>query len=285
MTDFNIAFLGPSHIYECRRDFILLLQYTLEELGHRVSIAPQLDSASVNLVFGTYFHNSATQVDIANSPCHKILINTEVVSQEGLNFNPNKTDFYGAYLPCAKLYDAIWDVIQTNIQQWELLGFNNVKHLPWAWSQKLDEIPQLKSTGDLDFYFYGMPSPRRQIIIKQLMLDGLIGRADGYCPYFQRNYWISRAKVILNLRQDEKYTHVNSFRIGYLKNNHKCIVTEAEQDTYGYLKYTAVVDDIGLLATRMRQLIDEGAYYKMAANAYESFSQIKMTDVISELMG
>jgi hypothetical protein len=67
---------------------------------------------------------------------------------------------------------------------------------------------------------------------------GFRGAADHSCPYFLRNDRIARAKVQLNIVQEEKYTHVNSFRVCYLANNACAIVSEHEQDPAGYLEMT-----------------------------------------------
>jgi hypothetical protein len=67
---------------------------------------------------------------------------------------------------------------------------------------------------------------------------GLRGTADHSCPYFLRNDRIARAKVQLNIVQEEKYTHVNSFRVCYLANNRCAIISEHEQDPAGYLDMT-----------------------------------------------
>jgi hypothetical protein len=284
LANFNVAFMGPAHIYECRRDFILLLKYSLEELSHSVSISQSLFGDAVNLVIGTYFLDSETQLKIASTNYQKILVNTEVVSPMGLNFNPEKTDFYGTFLPCARQYNQIWDVIYTNLGQWQALGFDGVQHLPWAWSERLDEITPPSGGYQLDFYFYGMLSLRRRAIIKHLLDSGLKGRADGYCPYFQRNHWISSSKVVLNLKQDDKYSHVNSFRIGYLKNNRKCVVTEAEDDPYGYLDDTIVLPSLDSIASVLKDLLVNGQHELIGHRASSNFSQTKMSDVIRGLL-
>jgi hypothetical protein len=233
---FNISYLGPEWLFHLRRDFILMLKYSLSDLGHQVNLSgSRLDASSTNLLIGAYFLKSEALEKIKNSNIHYINVNTEVISQDMLNFNPEKVDFMGAYLPMMRSGLARWDVIQDNIEEYK--RYESPAHfLRWGFHENLQEISHRKGK-DLDFYFFGMMSPRRKKIIDSLLSAGFKGIADHSCPYFLRNDRISRARVNLNLVQDSKYSHVNSFRICYLANNNCYIMSENECDPAGYLDY------------------------------------------------
>lgn len=232
--DFNIAFMGPEGLYHLRRDFILALKFGLEDLGHRVGIGGQrLDPDRFNLVIGAYFLPTDKILSMAQSGLRIAHVNTEVIADDMLNYNPDKVDFLGAYLPAMQAGQFVWDVIMDNMAEHERYG-SRAHYLRWGWHPKLEDI-QHAAEKDLDFYFFGMLSNRRREILNTLAERGLRGYADHTCPYFQRNDFIARAKVQLNIVQEEIYSHVNSFRICYLANNRCAIVSERENDPAGYL--------------------------------------------------
>src|SRR5258706_12353089 len=96
---FNIAFLGYPPLFHLRRDFILALKYGLEDLGHDVAISgAQVDTARFNLLISAYFLTKGELARIDQSGIEFPHVNTEAIAAARANFNPQKTDFLGAYL-------------------------------------------------------------------------------------------------------------------------------------------------------------------------------------------
>lgn len=279
---FNIAFLGPERIFNLRRDFILLLKYTLEDLGHTVNISgSNLESSCINLLVGTYFLNSEQINLITKSKLKYININTEVISNDMLNFNPDKVDFINAYLPMMKAGIARWDVILDNIDQY--LKYDTTAHfLRWGYHSSMQEINH-EGKKDLDYYFFGMLSERRKGILNKLKSAGFKGIADHSCPYFVRNDRISRAKVNLNLVQDDKYSHVNSFRICYLLNNNCHIISELENDPAGYLKYVETTSNDDLIE-RLVESIQKGTWREKGINSSRQFKEFNNIQIVDNLL-
>lgn len=268
---FNIAYLGPEWLFHLRRDFILMLKYSLSDLGHQVDLSGlSLDASSINLLIGAYFLKFEDLEKIRKSNVKFINVNTEVISQDMLNFNPDKVDFMGAYLPMMKSGLACWDVIQDNICEYKRYD-TSAHFLRWGFHEKLQEISHRKDK-DLDFYFFGMMSPRRQKIINSLFSAGFKGLADHTCPYFLRNDRISRARVNLNLVQDSKYSHVNSFRICYLANNNSYIMSEHESDPAGYLNY-AELFDVERIVEQMSRVISEKTCLEKGRSVTAAFAK------------
>ena len=110
------------------------------------------------------------------------------------------------------------------------------------------------------------------------------GAADGSCPYFLRNDRIARAKVNLNIVQDEKYTHVNSFRICYLANNRVAILSEAESDPADYLSVARVVHRKEEIADALADLLANDKWKAQGEAAYEKFRQVPMKRCMEELL-
>jgi len=279
---FNIAFLGPDHIFHLRRDFILVLKYALESAGHDVVLSgPTLEANRFNLIIGAYFQKTEAIQSIEKSGIKYAHVNTEVVAEDMLNFDPDKVDFMGAYLPSMKAGEFVWDVIMNNMTEYERYGAN-AHFLRWGSHEKMKDIERNRSK-DLDFYFFGLLSNRRRKIIASLQKAGLKGVADHFCPYFVRNDRISRAKVQLNIIQEDKYTHVNSFRICFLADNGVAILSEREKDPAGYLDYAIVTNKDELLDAVQALLVND-EWKKRGEEAEARFEQIKMKDVMEELL-
>ncbi len=279
---FNITYFGPEWIYHLRRDFILLLKNSLNDLGHTVNIEwKKIDSQSINLIIGAYFLEKELLLELANSRINYVNINTEIISNDLLNFNPKKVDFINTYVPMMRSAFARWDVVEDNIKEYENYNIN-ANFLRWGYHPSLNEIEHRKNK-DLDYYFFGMMSPRRKEIVNALNKSGLKGITDHSCPYFLRNDRISRAKVNLNLKQDEKYNHVNSFRICYLINNNSYVISEEENDPSGYLNYVDVCN-IRDLIEKINYAIHTNSWKKNGEYSTDSFKKITMISILENLI-
>jgi len=279
---FNIAFMGPEFIFNLRRDFILTIKYSLEDLGHKVTLSTfYLDPESINLVIGAYFLDDKQRSELRGLGYKIGYINTEIIANDMLNFNPNKVNFMGSYLPTMKSGEFIWDVVLDNINEYVSYGVD-AQFLRWGSQQKLRDINH-RLDKDLDFYFFGSLSPRRLAIIEELLKSGLKGMADNTCPYFVRNDRISRAKIHLNLIQDTKYSHVNAFRICYLAENTCCILSEFNNDPANYLKYTSAIQT-ERLSEQIRELIANNGWKNQAEIANAEFTKIKMKNIMEEIL-
>ena len=279
---FNLAYFGPEPLFHLRRDFLLAVKYGLEDLGHDVTLSGlTLDTTRFNLVVGGYFLPPAELKRIDQGGFDFAHVNTEVISGDLLNFNPRKTDFTGAYLPSMKAGRFVWDVILDNLDEYRRYGAN-AHFLRWGWHPKLEDVEHRREK-DLDFYLFGLMSPRRRAIVDTLLAAKLTGLADHSCPYFLRNDRIARARVNLNIVQEDRYTHVNSFRICYLANNRCAILSEAENDPAGYLELARVAkrDE---LAAAVADLSRGGKWKELGEAAYEKFRATPMTRCMEELL-
>ena len=280
---FNIAYLGPEPVFHLRRDFILATMYGLQSLGHDVVLSGRhLDLGRFNLLVGAYFLPPEELRRINEAKMDFAHVNTEVIAQDMLNFNPEKVDFPGSYLPSLRAGRFIWDVIMDNLAEHRRYG-NNAHFMRWGWHPKMEDIEH-RAQKDLDFYFFGLMSERRKWVMRELGRRGFNGTGDGSCPYFLRNDRISRARVQLNIVQDDKYTHVNSFRICYLANNRCAIVSEAESDPAGYLALAKVVHGKEQIADAVADLVVGDRWKARGEAAYERFRQVPMTRCLEELL-
>ncbi|MGZ5037647.1 MAG: hypothetical protein ACXWGT_12825 [Usitatibacter sp.] len=280
---FNLAYLGPESLFHLRRDFLLATKFGLEDLGHDVLMSgKQLDTTRFNLVVGAYFLPPAEMRKLSQAGLQFAHVNTEVVAKDLLNFNPSKVDFLGSYLPSMQAGRFVWDVVLDNIAEHRRYG-TRAHFMRWGWHPKMEDIERGREKS-LDFYFFGMMSARRAAIIDDLARKGFAGMADATCPYFVRNDRIARAKVNLNIVQDERYTHVNSFRICYLANNRCAILSEAENDPADYLAPARVVHRKEEIADALRDLLAGDAWKALGEAGYEKFRAIPMTQCMEQLL-
>ena len=280
---FNLAYLGPEALFHLRRDFLLVTKFGLEDLGHDVALSGgQLDSTRFNLIVGAYFRPPDTLARIAKSGLDFAHINTEIIANDQVNFRPDRVDFRGSYLPAMQAGRFVWDVVMDNLAE-------HGKHrtrayfMRWGWHPKLEDVDRDKEKS-LDYYLFGMLSPRRQQVLQELSRHGYTGIADATCPYFLRNDRIARAKVQLNVIQDDQYTHVNSFRICYLANNRCAILSEAENDPAGYLSVAHVVHRKEEIPGAMAELLEGDRWKAVGEAAYEKFRAIPMARCMEQLL-
>jgi hypothetical protein len=188
----------------------------------------------------------------------------------------------GSYLPSLRAGRFAWDVILDNLAEHRRYGVR-AHFLRWGWHPKLEDIEH-RPQKDLDFYFFGMMSERRKLVMQELGRRGFSGIADHTCPYFLRNDRIARARVNLNVVQEDKYTHVNSFRICYLANNRCAILSEAESDPAGYLALAEVVHGKEAIGDALAQLLAGERWKARGEAAYQRFRELPMTRCMEELL-
>lgn len=232
--------MGPLEVCHLRRDFMLAIKYGLEDCGHDVILNGQrVDASRTNIIICPNWFTKDVAKQLVSSKIKYISVNTEIIADGMLNYKPEKCDFEGVFLPVLKSSIAVWDVVQDNLPQYEQYGLE-ANFMRWGYHEKMHDIESKEK--NLDFYFFGTMSARRQSILKKLVSHGLYGEVDEFCPTFVRNDKIARAKVQLNIAQDDKYSHVNSFRTCYLSNNNCYVVSEPENDPAGYLESVDVVN-------------------------------------------
>ncbi len=123
-----------------------------------------------------------------------------------------------------------WDYSQRNIETFATLGVARaVVHVPMGCVPELNRIA-LAPAEDVDVLFYGSVNERRLKILEALRARGLtVAQLFGVYGS-ERDAWIARAKVVLNLHlYPAKILEI--VRLTYLLQNRKAIVAEAGADT------------------------------------------------------
>lgn len=196
------------------RDVMESLQEGLLELGHSVPIhVNQLAPGSTPILFGAH-HLDAESV--TRLPADTIIYNLEQLAAGYPWFIPS-------YLELLRRY-SVWDFSPRNIAFLRDSGIApDARLVPIGYSPCLTRIAA--AAQDVDVLFFGVQSPRRLKVLAALGEAGLKVVALNNVWGRERDSWISRAKIVLNMHnQDDGEFEV--VRVLYLLANRKAVVCE-----------------------------------------------------------
>lgn len=284
----NLSYFGLVSTANERRDFMLMLKYALEANGHDVMLSfNTFEGGRFNIVFGTHnlTHDSMLWFKQQTSPY--AIINTETITDDMLNYNPNKGagDFLGTWIPLLHSAKFIWDTIPQNLIKYGQYGLS-AHFLRWGYVPKMEEIRHDKPKS-LDYYYFGTMTDYSQKAIDDLDKVGFKGTVHTGVPYFVRNTYIERAKVCLNLIKNPRFTHINNFRICYLANNGVYTLSEILHDTddpADYLQYTNCSNRISLTQSMQRYIDDPASGMELAGERYNLFRRIEAKHILEVLI-
>ena len=238
-----------------------------------------LISDRLNIIIGsTMFLPPDYLTAIRTLPSGYIILQLEVLnSEQGYASN------CPGYIDLLRDAKQIWDYSLQNIQYLNHLGLNNVPYIPLGYSPRLDRIIDA-GAHDIDVLFYGSTSPRRSKVMEALNLYGfrtlsLLGK---YGP--DRDAYIARAKLVLNVHYFET-TQLEQVRLSYLLNNKRFVVSEtSDSNPYGdgvvFCDYSDIVErcayylGLGMDAERLR----------IAELGYQCLRKIPMARSISKAL-
>ena len=218
----------------------------------------RIASGAVPIVFGAHH---LTPDDVACLPPETIIYNLEQML-EGYPW------FIESYVDVLKKF-LIWDFSTQNIALLKRLGIVNVRHVPIGYSPEITRIPQIEQ--DIDILFYGILSPHRQVHLRQfdaarlrvVVLNGVFG--------VERDAWIARAKLVLNLHNRPGGLFEGP-RVCFLLANRKTVVSECDHPNEvdaDLAPGLAAVPGRELVDTCRRLLADAGARADLSEKGYQ----------------
>jgi len=247
--------------------------YSLRKLGHEVAFAQgatpysyALPDSRVILFNG----NSLSPVPLAPDT---IIYNAEQVQVDAW-----KIANYAGLLR----RHTVWDYSEENIGRLAQLGVTRAVHCPVGYYPGLTDIKPAPQE-DLDVLFIGWMNDRRTKVMNDLVRRGFRVRALMGVYGEERNAWLARAKIVLNIHFYEKPVF-EIFRVSHLLANKKCVVSEgsgcdagleafAEQAT-ALVPYDKIPDAIATL------LGDENKRREQAARGFEVFSKLDQVAMV-----
>ncbi len=124
----------------------------------------------------------------------------------------------------------VWDYSMRNIEAFRAMGFGGaVFHVPIGHRPEMTRIKPA-ANQDIDVLFYGSINERRKNILEALSREGLRVKTLFGVYGAERDAYIARAKVVLNLHFYES-SIFELVRVSYLLQNRKAVVAECNENT------------------------------------------------------
>lgn len=160
----------------------------------------------------------------------------------------------------------VWDYSAANIRELERLGVDKALHVPAGYHRSLEACRQ-DQAKDVDVLFYGTLSDRRRRVLEALEAAGLAVKVLFGVYGEERNSWIERSRIVINIHCDEMDT-LEEVRLSYLLANRCFVVSEvADHDPYGggvvFCPYESLVETCKhylALPEAQRQTIAQAGY-------------------------
>lgn len=217
----NITIVAPENYvhHQAFSELADLLKFSIIDSGHQCIISfNKINSNGTNIILGAHLLSTSL---IPKIPKNTIILNTEQIYIDDTKWNETVYRF-------VKEFPAI-DYSERNILKFNQLGYLHVNLLKIGYQKELRRIQKSK-IQDVDVLFYGSINDRRRRILNELALRGLKVKHLFGVYGEERDQWISRSKVVLNLHlyQSKIFEIV---RVFYLMTNSAAVVTEVDPDT------------------------------------------------------
>ncbi|SFB24736.1 Methyltransferase domain-containing protein [Collimonas sp. OK607] len=126
-----------------------------------------------------------------------------------------------------------WDYSRRNMSLLPQYGIADMQHVPIGYSPIWERVKHQQQ--DIDVLFYGSLSPRRRAVLDKLVAAGLRvvfpDTVDSWSRE-QRDEYIGRAKLVLNMPYYDEVHVLEDVRLSFLYANRKAVVSEIRPDTY-----------------------------------------------------
>jgi hypothetical protein len=246
------------------------LHYALLALGHDSVLTSRLDLDECRtIVFGAN-HLIHYGLEVPKNP---IFYNLEQLGDDSpWMAMPEFIDLFRRY--------PTWDYSQANIEYLAALGLPRPTHVPIGYVPELIRIAPARE--DIDVLFYGMLSERRYAVLRDLHDRGLRVKWLSGVLGANRDAWIARSKIVLNVH----YWEAKIFeiaRVSYLLANGRAVVSErgADPTLERDLESGVAFADYHELVDRCVELLaDKRARRALAKRGYQAFSARSQVDIV-----
>lgn len=167
---FSICLLEPdgykySHFLY---DVCKYLCYTIEAAGYECCMVKnRLYSDRINVIMGAHNLTDPASVEEIKHAGEYVIIQSEVLREDGITGWPNQKTFPSIYLPLLRQARAVWDGLESNQIQLRKLGIDSERLLQFGYLPAMEEITH-KKHKDIDFLYYGSLTPHREKIDRRV---------------------------------------------------------------------------------------------------------------------
>ena len=188
--------------------------------------------------------------------------------------------------------NVFWDFSREHLAWFRSRGVERVVHCPIGYVESMERITP--APEDVDVLFYGWINESRRAVLSALKLAGyralwLVGEYGA-----ERDAFVARSKIVLNLHYYERPAH-EMFRVSHLLANRKCVVSEAggaDAELEAFASRATRLAKRDEIVDACRSLLDERAaaraYGTTAAEArrriadagYEEFKKVSLVEAV-----
>jgi hypothetical protein len=252
----------------------LALGFQAIGLEARITIN-QLNPSATNILLGSHLLEKTA---IPYLPDDTVIYNLEQIE-------PKLFESYGALQSLFSRFE-VWDYSEANIARLRALGFDTpIRHLPIGYMPALTRISSA-ACRDIDVLFYGSINERRHAVLSRLKEEGLKIRMLFGVYGAERDGYIARSKVVLNMHlYDPKIFEI--VRVSYLLANRKAVVCEISPETAIEPDLLAAVQPAAYddLVDCCRRLVrDDAARGRLEQAGFRQFSRRNEVDFLQSLM-
>jgi hypothetical protein len=270
----TICIVTPAG-YEHSRAFAEIaggLQEAFAELGEVVPIVHDPKAiVGRGLVLGA---NLLPRVPDVTIPDDAVVFNLEQVSDSGVWLNES-------YLGVLRTHE-VWDYSESNIAALRARGVERVRHCAVGYAPCLTRIaPAVEE--DVDVLFVGSIFGRRIRILDAIDAAGLRVKRLFNVYGAERDAWIARAKIVLNLHAFPEQVFEIA-RVSYLLANRRFVISEPSRGTDRVevaLREAVVFGTEGELPELCRRFAsDEAPRRAVAQRGFELFRAMRQVDFL-----
>jgi predicted O-methyltransferase YrrM len=263
-------------VYE---DNFSLVSYAFDDLGIEYSQTyNELRKGYNNILFQAHSNS-----DLSNYLLGYTYIPFQMEQLPIYNFDLAENNGYMRLLKGAAM---IWDFSLTNLEYLNSIGINNVLYLPFGYHHKM-KIINFDKEKTIDILFYGELNLKRAAILNNLAEKGYRVVALEFVFGEERNQYIEKAKIILNI---SRYSNnlLEEHRLSFLLNNGCFVISEPVEN----MKTNEYRDSI--VFCNYNKIIETCEYYlkpenetlrkQISKRGYKNFSKIKFTDNLKKVL-
>ena len=266
MKKINICLIKPENYIHSYAFLELgeLVYFSLKDLGFDVTLEfNKIEPDFKNIIIGCHLLDPTF---IEQVPKSTIIINTEQIGSGTTDWDKNIFTWGTNF--------EVWDYSTKNIEKLNEIGVNSPKLLKIGYQKELSRLDQSKKK-DVDVLFYGSVNDRRNYILEKLVSKGLKVKTLFGVYGRERDEWIERSKLVLNLHfYDSQIFEI--VRVFYLLTNSVAVIGEVNESTSidticreGI--YAAKFDD--LVAGCINLIEDDSLRQRTQAKALHSISK------------
>jgi len=277
MNKFQICLIKPDNYIHSYAFLELaeLIYFSLKEIGFEAALKfNEIEPSAKNIIIGSHLLDPCLISDI---PASTIILNTEQIYKDAIDWNKNIFSWASSF--------EVWDYSVRNIEKFNELGVKKAKHFKIGFQKELARLDNSKNK-DIDILFYGSINQRRQDILESLAGAGLKIKTLFGVYGKERDEWIERSKIVLNLHFYNSQIF-EIVRVFYLLTNSVAVVGEVNGATSidpvclsGI--YSAKYDDLG---SKCIELIrDDSLRNRIQENALNSISRYPQKLLTQEVL-